>query len=314
MSNYWKRRNEEMKHIQSMFKTDAQYNKAVRDLYKRSLHEIEKEISAELSRYAGREQLSIDDARVKVLKMDVETFQSKAKQYVKERNFTERANEELRAYNVKMRMNRLRMLQENIRLETIALADAEDKLLHSRLDQEAWTEIVRQAGILGESVPTGVMMNRKVKAIINADFKGTQFSNRIWANQTELQHELERVIERTLIQGKHPREGTRDLRRLVRDSVENKRHAAERIAITESARVQTGAQKIAYEEFEIDMVEWVAEPDACDQCAVMDGVVFARDQMDSGSTTIPAHPHCRCSYAAIVDRNAWERDLRKRGL
>lgn len=303
-----------MKHIQSMFNTDAEYNKAIKDIYQRSQREILKEIDAELMRYAGRENLSMDVARRRVSKMDVEVFQNKAKRYVAEKNFTQRASEELRRYNVKMRMNRLQMLQETIRLETIALADAESKLLHSRLDQEIWTELVRQSGILGESVPTGASFTRKAKAIITADFKGAKFSDRIWANQAELQHDLERVIERTLIQGKHPREGARDLRRLVDDSVKNKRHAAERIAITESGRVQIEAQKISYEEFDIKQLEVITEPDACDQCLEHDGSVVNVSDARQGENVPVFHPNCRCSTSAVVDRNAWEKDLRSRGL
>ena len=33
MSNYWQRRNEELKHIQLQFQTDADYNRELRRIY-----------------------------------------------------------------------------------------------------------------------------------------------------------------------------------------------------------------------------------------------------------------------------------------
>ncbi|MDN6397682.1 MAG: minor capsid protein [Alkalibacterium sp.] len=314
MSNYWKKRNEEMEHIQSMYNSDAEYNKAIKDIYQRAEKNILKEIDSELMRYAGRENLSMDEARKKVSKMDVEAFRGKAKQYVKEKNFTARANDELRAYNVKMRMNRLQMLQENIRLETIALADEESKLLHSRLDEEIWDELSRQAGILGETIPSKKAMRKNVRAIVEADFKGTDFSNRIWRNQNDLQRRLSKTIEDVLIQGKNPREGARDIRGAVSKRFKNANCAADRIAITESGRVQIASQKLAYKEFDIEQLEIIVEPDGCDECQPHDGNIVNVNDAREGENVPVFHPFCRCSTTAYVDRKAYERDLTNRGL
>ena len=154
MSNYWQRRNEELKHIQSQFQTDADYNRELRRIYDSGQREIQKEVDSFLQNYAGRENLSMDEAIKKVDKMDVEAFRDKAKRYVEEKNFSPRANDELRAFNVKMRINRHQLLNEHIRLETIAMANSEERLLTARLDEEVYEEMQRQAGILGMTVPS----------------------------------------------------------------------------------------------------------------------------------------------------------------
>ena len=313
MSNYWQRRNEELKHIQAQFQTDADYNKELRRIYDSGQREIQKEVDSFLQNYAGRENLSMDEAMKKVDKMDVEAFRDKAKRYVEEKNFSPRANDELRAFNVKMRMNRHQLLNEHIRLETVAMANSEERLLTARLDEEVYKEMQRQAGILGMTVPSPERIRELSKQIVAADFKGTNFSNRIWTNQSELQAELENVMRRTIIRGENPRVAARQLRGLVNDGVGNAKAKAERIAITESSRIQTQAQKASFDEYGIQQVEWIAEPDACRICSEQDGKIFDKSQMES-DLTVPAHPNCRCSFAAVVDRDAWDADLRSRGL
>jgi len=301
MTAYWVDRNREMEHIQSLFKSDAEYNKAVSDIYKRAENQITKEINSELIRFADKENLSMDIAREKIRKFDVEAFQAKAKQYVKEKNFTARANDELRTYNVTMRTNRLELLKANINLETVAASDEEYKLLYSRLDEEVLNEVRRQAGILGTTAPTRAQLARRTKAIVEADFKGTSFSNNVWRNQADLQRELEKVIERTLIQGRNPKEGARELARLVNKNVSDSRFAAERLAVTESARVQTGSQKLSFEEFDIRQYEFIAETDerTCEICADLDGRIFNVSDMQPGENAAPMHAFCRCSTSAV---------------
>lgn len=313
-ASYWQRRNAEMKHIQDLFNSDAEYNRAITQIYRNAQREIEKEIDSFLQRYASREKLSMDEARKRISKMDVEDFAAKAKRYVEEKNFSPRANEELRAYNVKMRMNRLELLNQHIRLETIALANEEEKLLTARLDEEVYNEVKRQAGILEMSVPSPDRMRQIARTVVQQEFQGATFSERIWTNRAELNAELDNLVRRTLIQGENPRVGARKLRGAVDKSVKNKRYAAERLAITESARTQTMAQQESFRMYGIEQVEWIAEPDACRICAAQDGQIFTVNSMTSGSVTIPAHPHCRCSYSSYVDRSAWEADLTRRGL
>ena len=303
MKMTWENKSREMLHIQSMFRTDAEYNKAIREIYQRAENQITKEINSELVKFASKENLSMDIAREKIKKFDVEAFGAKAKQYIEDGNLTQRAREELRTYNVTMRSNRLEMLKANLQLETVKAADEEGKLLYSRLDEELYNEVKRQAGILGTTVPSRADLERRAKAIVGSDFKGTKFSNRIWQSQSDLQRELEKAIERTLIQGKNPTVGLKDLTNAVQKSVKNRRFAAERLAVTESARVQTGSQKLSFERFDIRRYEFVAETDdrTCEVCEELNGRIFNVVDMEPGLNAAPMHAFCRCSTAGVGD-------------
>src|SRR5690625_3768165 len=106
---YW--RDRELKHIKQQKKLDERLAKRIRRKYREAQREIEKEINDFYGRYASKEGITVVDARKKVAKIDIEEYKRKAKKYVKERNFTDRANEEMRLYNVTMRINRHEMLK-----------------------------------------------------------------------------------------------------------------------------------------------------------------------------------------------------------
>jgi phage putative head morphogenesis protein, SPP1 gp7 family len=184
-------------------------------------------------------------------------------------------------------------------------------MLQEWLAKQALEEFERQAGILGQALPDRKQLLRKVKSLVGAEFRGTTFSERVWQNQRELQQGLERTLRRTIIRGENPRVAGRELRKIVHKEFENKKYAADRIAITESARIQFDIQDEAFKEYDINQFEWVSEVDACDICADLDGQIFNVDDPNAPGIQ---HPFCRCTKSPYVDRGAFEDSLRSRGL
>ena len=311
---YWKLRDDELKNIVKEITYDEAYKKKLADLYKLAMDDIQKDIDADLMRYATKENLSLAEVKKKISKLDVETFAAKAEKYVKSKDFSETANQELRAYNITMRTNRLELLQANIRLNTIGLANEEQRMLEEQLMETAMREYARQAGILGDSVPSQKQLANIAKNIVNAEFRNVEFSSRIWQNQKELQEGLENVIRRTLINGENPRVGARKLRELVNKEFKLKKYAADRIAITETARVQGSAAKKSFEDYGFDEYMWISEPSACDVCKPLDGKVFKLKDMGGSAPSIPRHPFCRCALTAYLSRVDWDKRLKERGL
>lgn len=309
MSYYWKRRNETLKEIKKGLEDDNAYKKRIEEVYSNAQRDIQKEINNELMRYAGSENLSLSAAQKKIDSVDVEAFRNKLNTYKSDKDLSQRAQDELKAFNVQTRMNRNQLLLHNIQLDTIALADKEDKMLTDKLVKDIGDKYKSMTDRLGETVPEPDELNRLATALVEADYKGTNFSNRIWANQKELQSGLERSIERTMIQGKNPTEGARDLMGLVKKEFSNKRYAAERIAITETARVQDQAQRASFDKYGVEEFEWIAEPDACDECSGYDGNIYKVN--DPSTPSVPAHPFCRCSVAPYIDRDTVFDEIRE---
>lgn len=304
-NSYW--RNRELNHINQMIKDDERIARKLRANQLRAMEEIEAQIEAFYGRYASAEGITMGEARKRVAKLDIDKYSRKAKRYVKERNFSKRANEEMRLYNVTMRINRLELLKANIHLEVLAMTSEEQRILFEAMTASARSEYERQAGILGETLNYN---EKNIEAIISASFLSATWSDRLWDNQDALRAELDRLLNRSIVQGTNPRVLARELRKKFNSSVYN----SERLLRTETARVQQDVFQDSMRQAEFDAYEFIAEPDACPICAALDGEVFRLDEAQVGVNAYPMHPNCRCSQAVAVDREAWDADLKARGL
>ena len=70
--------------------------------------------------------------------------------------------------------------------------------------------------------------------------------------------------------------------------------------ITESARIQTEAQKQSLERNGFEYYEYIAcgKSDVCEICKSLDGKHFKVKDMMIGENAPPMHPFCHCSTAA----------------
>lgn len=254
---YWKKREES--NYRKNIKNEKEYQKHIEEIYKDMLSEIQKEIDGFYARYARKEGITIADAKKKVAKVDIEAYERKAKKYVKEKNFSDQANAEMRLYNLTMRVNRLELLMANIGLELVAGFNEMDQYFGEILDDKARAELERQAGILGMTVRNAP---KKAEAIVNSSFYNATFSQRIWLYQDMLRNELESLLENGILQGHNPRRLAVHLRKRFGVSQFN----AERLMITELARVQTEAQKQSLERNGFDEYIFLALGTACPIC------------------------------------------------
>lgn len=249
----------------------------------------------------------IHQAYQKADKMDVFAFAERAKAYVESRDFSTKANEELKLYNLKMRTSRLELMKRQIELDGLKLYDKEDAMLRKRLQKEAMNEVERQAGILGLSETTRKSLVRGVAKVIHGDFHGAPFSSRIWANKNELVARLQVGLEHSILQGEHPDRWARLFTDLVSAEMGEKAgralFAARRLAITESARVMSEIQLNSFEKGGFTKYIWITEMDdrTCPVCSALDEEVFDIDRSEIGANLPPLHPFCRCSVAAYVD-------------
>lgn len=280
---YWKKREES--NYRKNIKNEKEYRKHIEEIYKDMLSEIQKEIDGFYARYARKEGINIADAKKKVSKVDIEAYERKAKKYVKEKNFSEQANAEMRLYNLTMRVNRLEFLMANIGLELVAGFNEMDQYFGEILDDKARAELERQAGILGMTVRNAP---KKAEAIVNSSFYNATFSQRIWLYQDMLRNELESLLENGILQGHNPRRLAVHLRKRFGVSQFN----AERLMITELARVQTEAQKQSFERNGFDEYIFLALGTACPICKKLNEKHFKVAKMMPGTNAPPIHPLC----------------------
>lgn len=290
--DYWnKREAEALKHY---ITDEKEYDKRINEIYDNMLDAIQKEIDGFFGRYAKAEGISIAEAKKRASALDIKGYERKAKQYVKDREFSKTANEEMRLYNLTMKVNRLELLKANIGIELIKGYDELEKFMQEILQGRTIEELERQAGILGATIGNN---SKFAESIVNASFHNAKFSDRIWMYQDLLKADLAKLLQSGLIQGKNPRVLAKEIRKKFGAS----KHNAERLMRTELARVQTAAQKKSFEENDFELYEFVANANCCPICAKLDGKHFKVKDMMPGENVAPMHPHCRCSTAAYMD-------------
>ena len=296
-NNYWRRREEE--NLRANRKTEAEYEKAINDTYKYMLDQIQKEINGFYAKYARAEGITLSEAKRRVSKIDIEEYGRKAARYVKTKDFSKQANDEMRLYNATMKINRLELLKANIGLELVAGFDELQKYFEEKLTNRTIDEFKRQSGILGRMVQNN---EKAAHAIVNASFKNATYSDRIWMYQGMLKAELDSLLKTGLIQGKHPTELARHLQKRFGVSAYN----ANRLMVTELTRVQTEAQKQSFIRNGFTQYTFLAIGTACETCRALDEKHFDINKMMPGENAPPMHPNCRCSVAAYMDSEEYE--------
>src|SRR5699024_4697475 len=190
---------------------------------------------------------------------------------------------------------------------------------------EALDELRRQAGILGSSSTGSV---DRAKRIVDADFYGTNFSERIWGRNghyEQTRKELFGSLNRMYTDMNVYRA---ELRRLM-DKFQTTEYEAMRLLRTESARIRANAELDSAREHEATHYIYIAEPKACPICSDLDGLAFKIEDADMGVNFFPMHPSCRCSsrshiimhykdgrttldeFEVIDDFDSWHDDARK---
>lgn len=294
---YWRKREDEaLKHY---IKDEKEYDKQIKRIYQDMLDSCQTQINDFYGRYAAKEGITLAEAKKRVSKLDIEKYERKAAKYVKDKDFSDKANEEMRLYNLTMKVNRLEMLKANIGLELIAGHDELEKFMGDILKGRTEEELKRQAGILGKTIRNNAQL---AHAIPNASFHNANFSDRVWLYQDVLKADLSKLLQTGLIQGKNPRVLARELKSKFDTSTFN----AERLMRTELARVQTEAQKQSFEKNGFTEYEFIANSNCCDICKSLDGKHFKVAKMMPGENAAPMHPHCRCSTAAYEDSEEYE--------
>lgn len=303
---YWREREEAW--LKKNQKTEQEYEKEIERIYKDMLDACQNEINAFYGRYASKEGITLAEAKKRVSQADIKAYERKAKRYVKEKNFSKEANEEMRLYNLMMKVNRLEMLKANIGLELLAGHDELEKFMAEILKGRTSDELERQAGILGDTIKNNEKLS---EAIVDSSFHNATFYDRIHMYHGLTKADMSSLLERGLIQGKNARLLAKDLE--SRFNV--RKYDAIRLMRTELARVQTEAQKKSFEKNGFTLFKFICNVhgNTCDDCKRVASTetkygtgVYLVSKMMYGTNAPPLHPQCRCSTAAYENSEDYE--------
>lgn len=149
---------------------------------------------------------------------------------------------------------------------------------------------------------------KEVKDLIYQNTKKQNFSKSIWADIDSLKATVDDVLSRGVATGLSNQEMAKYLQKEVRKEVSKKVYVTERLARTESAKVEFQVQHLMLSEQGYKYCQWLAEPGACKACREISedsptkygtGIYLLRDVPE-----IPVHPNCRCSISSYYPENS----------
>lgn len=302
-AEYWRDREETQR--ATYIRTEEEEMREINQIYNEMYRWAEREISAFYGRYADAEGIDITEAKRRVSQMDIEAYERLAKQYVADRDFSDRANQEMRLYNATMRINRMELLKAQMGLKMVDGFNDIDKHYEKIATDRAVQEIQRMSGILGNTL-TDVQTAKIAKNIVNADFYNATFSERIWMHADNLKDALATELNKGFISGVSSQKMAQNIKKQFEVSYKD----AHRLVVTELRRIQTDVAKDNYERQGIEEYEYMAvNPNACPICKDLDGKVYKVSEMQAGLNAPPIHPNCHCTTAPKVNETEYEQWL-----
>lgn len=303
MTNSQKRNNKlynaERKAQAELIKRDIERDKLLSSLYQESYDRLQSEIDRFYVAYAGKEGLTKQEAMKRASEFDVTKFNDKARQAVKTRDFSNKTNSMLRAYNLKMKVSRLELLKAELALEMQNLTADINQVFDKARADEFLNEYKRQAGILGISSGGA---EKRMKSILDADFYGQNFSSRVWG-RAGLHANLQRDVFSSLNRIYTDMMGYKQEAKLLANRYGTSKENAKRLLKTEIARINADTQLAMLKDNGFTHMIYVVEPGACDICGPLDRKAIPIDKVEKGVNMFPMHPNCRCSAYGHIKMN-----------
>lgn len=273
-------------------------------IYQQHANNIQKEIDSFWQMYADKEGITKLEAKQRADKLDMVNVEFKARQLVERANrlrergqkvtsddFTRAENDLMRLYNLKMKTSRLEVLQANIKLHQYDLALSEFEIIDKHLIESIRRENLFSAGVLNMTLGSFESSKISADSIVYANFSNATWSSRVWERQNELRNIVKKGVADTVLRGK----GTNVLINSLKKEFDVSYGYARRLAVTESARVYSEAQKANYESNEVEWYEVMTELKACQICQPFNGRIFKVSEMVPALNAPPFHPNCRCT-------------------
>lgn len=186
-------------------------------------------------------------------------------------------------------------MQADMRRELQRLGDKEIQIL-SKVFETHFFEIYYGIAIPG-AVAFNTVDKQTVQHLINSIWvaDGKTWSQRIWDNTERLTETLNEELIHIIATGKK----NTDLVNVLQERFNVSYHRAQTLVRTEVAHVQTEAAKQRYQDYGIQYVEVLVDPDdrTCELCKALQGKKFPV----GGTPPLPVHPNERCCLVPVID-------------
>ena len=185
--------------------------------------------------------------------------------------------------------------QAQMRRELEKLGNRQIKLLSAAFETNFF-EVYYGLALPGEAAFNKVdkeVVNQLINGIWVAD--GKQWSQRVWDNTQRLAQTLNDELVHIVATGKK----NTDLVKVLQERFDVSYRRAETLVRTEVAHVQTEAAKKRYQDYGIEYVEVLVDPDerTCELCKALIGKKWRTNE----TPPLPVHPNERCCLVPVIN-------------
>lgn len=192
------------------------------------------------------------------------------------------------------KMNRYRGLQQAIAKEVMKIAKTETALIGGVLFNAYKETYTGTSKRMGGNTSWSILNEHNARQTVMANFKGANYSDRIWNNKAELSKLLEKSITDSVIAGRSKDKAVADVMKRFGVGFND----ADRLIRTETQRVLNEAQRQTYKDRGYNMVNWLVADDErlCDECMG----IGADGPYPIDEVPAVAHPNCRCTIIPVL--------------
>ena len=301
--SYWESR--QAREMYEAMESAEETAKEIANIYAKASRELNYQITTIYERYRDKFNLS-DEEATKLLNTlrdpgDLEELKKKLEGLKGPE--AQEILKELESPAYRARIERLENLQSEID-RTMQEVYKQEKRISTdhyvdQLNDSYYREIYDLKKRTGLDFSFSNVDEKEINRILQMNWSGANYSQRIWGNTQGLARELKEQLLLGYLTGKSETDMAAELAVKYATGASN----ARRLVRTESAYVSGQAQAAADKEAGLDHYRILATLDlrTSDICREMDGKVFAYDDMEVGVNYPPFHPYCRTTVLSEID-------------
>ena len=301
-SNYWDKR--AIKRLSEAEKSSEVYIERIKKIYDQAYKNVEKEINNVYINYAKETGLDIQKLKELLTKKETDKVWKTLKaqgldKYIKN--------------NYKSRISRLEQIQAQIYAKAKQIypkEELEQTMCYKGVINNSYYKAVYDTQMgTGYDFSFNKIDKNLTTALLNEQWSGLNYSQRIWGNTDILADSLSQVLGGALLSGQSIEKTTKQ----IKDRFNVSKYYAERLVRTETNHFNNEADAMAYEEMGVNKYVFVATLDSrtSEICQSHDNKVYNYKDKEVGVNYPPLHPNCRSKTRGYLGKEA-EKRLKRR--
>lgn len=283
---------------------------AVRTAYDAAMKELNQDIDRLFLRFVSQNGLTEEEARELLSQPLTQTELDRIRErigLIQDAGIKGRLTRQLKASVTRTGISRLEALKEDIYIQTSRMADAEIRMTGKRyfelIENEYLHNIFDTQQQIGFAYSFSKMPEGVIRQILNENWSGKHYSERVWGNSLVNGKRIEEVVEQLLLKGSMTGSSSRRLAEELDEITGAGLHAAERLIRTETTYFVAMADLKAARQRGTKKLRFVATLDqrTSEECRQHDGKVIPIEEAVPGKNIPPLHPFCRSVIIDVIE-------------